>query len=334
MKYMKRMVAILPMIVGIILLYGIFSGNMEKWIHTFTSAGDSKKVSQKTYPIGVIENYREAFEWYAGAEPQAEVYDPDNKTGKPYLYYGQSVNETEWYEKCYAEDVEYNNSHKLSEKYIGTDKYNPDKIVGIGEQFMRKYMCVEGTVNEIDIVDSLNGCEEKYYLADGRIGILPSLNTDGMLENVEIKDIAGKQTDNQNLKFIKVQLTMKSNSEWVQEVQVTPKLGFFDEEDGILVVDTQVIYTIQSGADGNVQCGYTGYPIYLDLGYYDSTLPDSKNIDEVHYPMRKGESVTYNVIYAIPEEYIDKAYLVFDDIGHQEEFTYNLTDITIIKVTE
>ena len=233
MKYMKRMVAILPMIVGIILLYGIFSGNMEKWIHTFTSARDSKKVSQKTYPIGVIENYREAFEWYAGAEPQAEVYDPDNKTGKPYFYYGQSVNETEWYEKCYDEDVEYNNSHKLSEKYIGADKYNPDKIVGIGEQFIRKYMCAEGTVNKIDIVDALNGCEEKYYLTDGRIGILPSLNTDGMLENVEIiKGIAGKQTDNQNLKFIKVQLTMKSNSEWVQEVQVTPKLRFLMKKMG------------------------------------------------------------------------------------------------------
>ena len=332
LKVIKKVSAVIPIMVAVILLYGIFSGNIEDWIHQIKSTKSTNDSAGNTYPIGVIENYRTTFKWENSGEPYAEVYAPDNKIGKPYLYYGVSVDECNWLESCYDEDVEYNKSHKLSEKYLGANKYNPDKVVNVGEKFTRKYMCSECTINKIDTVESLLDCESRYYLSDGRLGILPGLNERGVLENMVIQDISGQNIQNQNLIFLNIQITVESKSEWVQEVMMIPKLKFLNIDNDVLIESNNICYCICSGNDRSVNYSYTGYPIYSDLGYFDSTLPDCEYIDEFHYPMRKGESVTYNVIYPIPEEYIDNAYLVFDDMGHQEEFTYNFTDITIVKV--
>lgn len=339
MKKFKKAMSVIPLIIALILLFGIMNGDMQNWVNIFKSklVTDKKaeKALEKTYPVGIIENYREAFIWADGRIPKAEIYDPDNKTGKPYPYYGISVNEGEWYGKCYDEDMEYNKSHKLNEKYIGAEKYNPDKLVVVGEKFDRKYMCVKNTIDSIEFIESLKECEERYYMSDGRV-IAPYLSDDYTLDDIVLKhSISGDRFENQKLLYIKVKITVESESEWVQEVCVVPRMRIMKQKDDILVRDDYSSgYDICSQKDGKSILGNTSFPVYSDLGYFDTTLPNWDKIDESHYPMRKGEKVTYNLVYVLPEEYADDAYLVYDDIGHQEEFTYNLTDISIIKIIQ
>ena len=331
----KKVIAIIPLIIGVLLLYGIISGNMEEWIHSVGSNVNTKKTVEHTYDVGVINNYKEAFDWYEGAVPYADVYDPDNKVGETYFYYGITVDETKWYTSCYNEDIKYNSEHKLTKKYSGMEKYNPDKLVNIGEEFERKYVCADSVINKVELLDTLSECDRRYYLCDGREGILPSLREDGTLNNPIIYDLQGNQLSNQKFKFVKVEISLSSKSEWVQEIQVVPKLHYFQNSNDILDDSgNEVHYYINSGDNGDVIYSFTGYPIYQDVGYFDNSLENSNSIDELHYPMRKGESITYNVIYVVPEEYINNAYLVFDDIGHTEEFSYNLTDTDIFKIIE
>lgn len=327
----KKIIGFLPLIIGSILIYGIASGNIEGWINNLETDKKNEQSLATTYPVGVIENYKDAFEWYEGTVPVADVYDPDNKIKKSFPCYGYSVDEGNWYIKCNNEDLDYNKEHKLSEKYLGNLKYNPDKIVDIGETFDRKYLSAKSTIDNIEILDNLENVYEGYFTADGRSSVMPFLSENGSLENMQVYNRDGLLTENQNLKFVKITISLESFSEWVEELELAPELNVLKkEEDDLLVASDMLDYFIKINSEMTTLD--SGHAIYIDLGFFDYTDPECEIIMETSYPMRKGEKITYSIMYVVPEAFLDDVYLVFNDRGNWVEYTYNLRDITIVKV--
>lgn len=326
--------------IAIILICEIINGNLKKWIISINHPG-SNSSSIESYPANsVIKNYGSAFEWEEGMKPFADIYDPKNKTGQRYLYYGSSTISRNWINKCCNEDINYNQNHKLDAKYLGYNKFNPDKLVNIGETFSRKYVCVKNTVNSIQIIDSLKTCDSRYFTTAGQ-GLRQYLSDNYILENTNIMDILDKTVNNQNICYVRIQITLESESEWVQEVVISPSLCFLEKNDDFLTVSPDFYCTIRP--DNNPYVNIITFnssgvlPIYNDLGYFDTSLPNSEEIEQMTYPMRKGERVTYNLIYVLPAAYLDDAYLVYNDTctfcASLQDYTYNSKEVKIIKLT-
>ena len=329
------------MAAAIVLIYGIFSGDLESYMTRFKKAASSKENDTsssvaKEYPPGeVIEDYVNAFDWTI--YPSEKSYDPNNKSMK-YNAYGISKDEEKYLKTLQNEVVKYDKEHPISDECKGSNKINPSCRFNIGQEVDIRQDSMKVTINSIDILEDVSALDEDYFLPEVReSNLVSSYDKSGnLMDGVKLFDcITNEPLDNQKLLFVKVNLTIKSYSNWVETIpDVSPSICFCED-------NKQYI----SGIDGyfakngdNVE-GYSFGPMYFDLGSYSYTAYKEQNLMDysLSYPMRIGEEVTFNAVYVCPEQLIDKAYLFLGSSiswGGENANTYNDIFIKFIKVTE
>src|SRR5574344_1835152 len=168
-KIIKSITGFITIALTILLVYGIFSGNLERYVHKHkdkTKSQDNKKENSqciKEYPPGqIIENYKKAFSWDF-CSPKEDVYDPNNKNISIFAY-GVSKDESDYNVKLSKEATEYNQKHPLDQEHTGLGKVNKENLIEIGKEFDNKIDCVKVTVNSLEVIDNIIGLDENYFL--------------------------------------------------------------------------------------------------------------------------------------------------------------------------
>ena len=138
-----------------------------------------------------------------------------------------------------------------------------------------------------------------------------------------------QEFDNGNIKFASVHLSVSGYSEWIQEVDVLYPGMIFLNDEGDLLSDN--LNCVRGSKSEDIVLGL-GCAFYDDLGFYD--FDTCLRYVYTSYPIRKGETVEFTVMYTVPEVYIDKAYLLYYDAGYPVENPYNYQDLTLIKLIQ
>ena len=336
-RVIRRIIYITPLLMGVMLIYGIFTGELEKKVNEVKLKIDERKASsdkkedtynkrdneEATLPDGKI-SIKENFTW--DIPPRVDEYDPDNKLPGNYMY-GYTKEEIQYQEKLGYKQCEYDEKVKLPEELKGHNIFNKEKMIEFGEEFEIKFNKLKCKYENLIIREDFLGLDKEYYSYDKEI-LLSKLDADGKLQNVSL------WKDNQEIKNVDVKLVMFDvaivpSSEWVTECEVVPWIYYLQEKNGALV-ELDSFYYREHGELGVVE----DRPIYFDLGLYDF---DTAGINDMiyHCPMRKGETVTFTVGYLIPEELMDNAYIIYNtDCWPATDYSYNTKDIAILKITD
>lgn len=344
-KIVKRILYILPLVIGCILVYGIYTGKLGDKVNQAKDVIDSEidKVKQDekadgeatetiSYPPGKI-SLTDTFEWYQN--PRVEEYDPENKLSGNDIY-GITVNEQEWMEQCANEQLEYNKSHPLSGEQMGNETFNPERVVEIGETFELKCEHLSGVVKNVTVSTKISDAEAQYFINNNAEELKNYTDDEGNLVSIPITHRYLSE-DNQIITeeietkayFVTAEITLTSSSEWVQESTVVPRIKYLnDYGDTVGVNYDEPIPFIAA----NISI-YNDYALYCDLGFYDYSAPENNNQSVYNYPMRKEEEVTFTVGYIIPEGFLEQAYLCYEGYAKIEERAYNDIYGALIKLT-
>ncbi len=344
-KVRKYLAEAVVFVIAAITIYSILNGSLDTFINvkmgavkqSFFSDSDNAvgDETEQVYPPGeAIQNYKKAFSW--SLMPIEDTYDPEHKS-MIYLAYGLSKDEEAHHTHMYQEQERYQQSHPLDTRHRGENKYSTDNLVAVGQVFMREFVCMEGCVESIEILDHLEELDENY--------LSPSMrgehqrdyfdNGGNMLQNIKIYNASDNTlSDSQKLKFVKAVVTMEAKSNWVTDEWVAPVLTFFVRDDDILSRDMEIC-PFRFKKDNKELPFSDDMPIYIDLGYYQYDTYDSEQMmSYLRYPMRLGEKVTFSVIYACPECFLQNAYLEFNDVNHASENDYNEREYIFVKITD
>lgn len=346
----KKVLSFFPLLIAIVLLYGAVTGKIEKQVENaknkiVNTGSEKEKAGEETYPPGKITSLKEAFEWEDYGIPKVDEYDPDNKISGG--VYGTSKAEVRYLREIKEYCEKYDAEHPLDERYKGLWKYNPDSLVKVGQEFEIHAMCLTIGIEDIELKDNIMDIDMRYVNPRGRKGVLPYIDESGKLDpGVLYEDIytggdvakeenwSRKEYDNNNVLFATVHLSVSGQSEWINEVhQLYPNMIFLNNEGDLLYNDSGCGSHLHSSRDQNIPYGLGGV-FYDDLGFCDFENCDPYFYGD--YPIRKGETVEFNVMYAVPEVYLDKAYLIYgDDLGmHNDDTKYNCRDIKLVKLIE
>ncbi|MDE5781074.1 MAG: hypothetical protein K2I03_06305, partial [Lachnospiraceae bacterium] len=113
--------------------------------------------------------------------------------------------------------------------------------------------------------------------------------------------------------------------------QLYPNLTFLNNEGDYLYNDIDNPIIVHGSKSEKIQFGL-GSVFYDDLGFYD--FENCNSYEYTSYPIRKGETVEFTVMYAVPEVHLDRAYLMYRDTQLRNENAYNYQELTLIKLIE
>lgn len=339
-KLVKKIIYIIPLCLGIIIMYGAFSGKLHKVIDEINKKNQENKVQneaeistdeteKKVLPPGKIA-LKENFSWMT--YPLVDEYDPENKIAKGFVY-GYTYEEHNYLNKLGDEqnDIDYNSN--LPDSLKGQDIFNKDYLMNFGEEFEIKNHLFTGVYDNFEIKDNMLGLDIEYITLD-KEQFANKLDENGKLKDVSMKRLCdGDVIENPELKFITFDIKLIPHSEWVTEWEVVPEIIYLEEKDGALrEIEFQRLYMEEYG-DLEITNTYDTRADYYDLGLYDFDTA-GRNEDIYSCPMRKGEVIEFKVGYIIPVEMIDYAYIIYNPDCHRAtEFSYLTTDMVLIKIT-
>lgn len=342
-KIIKKILYILPLLLGCAVIYGICSGKLGNKIKDVRNAidegknkrtEDHKKNGNTSYPPGKI-SLKGTFKWYI--EPGVDKYDPEHKLPKNGIY-GITIDEHDWWEQCAKELQEYNNNHPLSSAQAGEAKYNHGQVVSAGETFELKCDHLTGVFKNITVSSQLSDVEDQYFLHNNAEEIRSCLDAEGNLGEMMITRKSMSEDNNivteevaSKVYFVTAEITLKSSCEWVQESGIVPKIQYLIDNGDVITPVSNVIFI----PEGDQVSGFNDVALYYDLGFYDFSEPGNINEIVYNYPMRKNEEITFKVGYIIPEEFLDNAYLYYGDSGTSNigGNSYNNIYAVLIKLT-
>lgn len=333
-KCVKKIIYIIPLIIGGLVVYGAISGKTQEKITSIkdkievTDKADINEVEKKIeveMPDGKINLYEWFGEW--SEKPLVEVYDPENKIPKNNIY-GVTMDERVYIDDLYKEQYKTSISKKMPSEFIGSAIYNKDKIFKWNSKFEIKYNKATYEYSNLDIKDDFVGLDSKFY-TEYKYKLIEKLDKNGKLTGASMLDFnTNEKIENVECKLVMFDVTITPHSEWVAERIAVPELLFLKEEGNALKRSYK--YYCSYGELDIVDC----YPIYYDLGLYDIDTIGSNDI--IYYcPMRKGEVIKFKVGYIIPVELMDEAYFVYNsDHFTSTDYSYSTEDIAIFKVSE
>lgn len=317
-----------PLFVGICIMYGALSGKLQYYIDSSKNMSQSLLESDSEddtvqIPAGKINLYEWFDEWIT--KPLVEVYDPDNKIPRNYMY-GFTQNENTYYRDLYNRQQKITNEAKIPKEYIGSEIFNKDKIKEWDEQFEIKHTQASYEYSNLVIKDDFSGLDSNFY-TEYKQQLLEGLDENGKLSNgtlISWED--GTEITNVQCKLVMFDITIIPHSDWVVEGIAVPELKFLVEDGNAL----KYAYKYYSKYG---ELNITGrYPIYYDLGLYNV---DTASVNDFiyYYPMRKGEEIKFRVGYIVPVEMMDIAYFIFNpDMYITTNFSYATDDIAIFKI--
>lgn len=343
-KISKRILYAIPLMIGIVLIYGIFSGKLDERVNRAKAKLDEKKTDtvqndtspgdvegggtgETSLPEGKIA-LKENFMWEI--PPRVDEYDPENKISGNYVY-GSTLEEQQYKTKCGKEQNDIDMKEKIPAELKGDQIFNKEKMIQWGETFEIKYNQLTCKYDNPVIRDDLAGLDEKYYSYDKEL-LLDKLDADGKLQNVSIWEWnEDREHTNVRVKLVMFDITITPHSNWVTECEVVPELLYLEEKNGALFsIDDEKKYYNRSGELHVIH----DRPIYYDLGLYDFETAGI-NEDIYYCPMRKGEIINFTVGYLVPEELLDYAYVVYNPDCHRAtDYSYNTRDIAIKKLMD
>lgn len=288
-----------------------------------------------------LKNYSELFKWYNGKLPEINEYDSNSQKSRKYLAYGVSEDEYEHMKKCYDKDVAYNTEHPLDDIHSGHGKYSLDRLILPVEKFDRKYMSSLTSFSNANFSTTMSPeTKDKYFTEGGRDLIINNLNDDRTkINNLYIYDTeTNRLCENQTIYYVTIDVDHLVNSPWVQDVLIAPKLTYMKNEGDMLTeIDDPAYISINNQILSNIQ-----YGIYIingnvdnDFSFYDYEDKDCVNsVPQCHCPLRNGEFINARIVYMIPAQYIENAYLVYNDLEEFQkvDYTYNLRDTAILEL--
>lgn len=332
----KHIIHILPIIIAAILLYGAVTGKITKIISytknvTKDKSDDITEEETVSLPPGKI-NLIDNFRWTS--KPMVDEYDPDNR--QKFQVYGETVMEGEWNKKCEKELEKYRENIDLPKEKQGY-VFNTDIVKNIGEEFeliksKRKVTITNVTVNEV--VDEKYLDKEKLLVDfDEFKGFL---NEDGRFSGCNIRWFENNKKKNKEndvkLYWVVADINVKAESEWVDCGDIVPSLEYLYKDDDVMRLADK---SYMMEGEWENQIGEDSGVVYVDLGLYDFSDINQRILG---YPMRKGDQVTFQAAYVIPEEMLDYAYLWYEcpDGGNEEnvhvdDYYTNIYDV-LVKV--
>ncbi|MDE6232610.1 MAG: hypothetical protein K2M60_04585 [Lachnospiraceae bacterium] len=346
----KKVLTFFPLLIAVVLLYGTVTGKIEKQVKNakhkiVNTKSEKEKAGEETYPPGKITSLKEAFEWEDFGIPAADEYDPDNKISGG--VYGKTKAEIKYMEELRKYEKKYDEEHPLEERYEGLWKYNPNRVLKVGQEFEVKSKCLTIIIEGIEFKENIKDIDMEYVNPNGRGCVLPYIDESGKMnpgvlyEDVLIGEDPAKQEnwsrkeyDNNNVIFAAVHLSVSGQSEWIQEVyQLYPDMVFLNRDGDLLYNDLGNLNRLHGSRGENIILGL-GSVFYDDLGFYD--FENCNRYEYTSYPIRKGETVEFTVMYAVPEVSLDRAYLIYGDDSelYNENTRYNCRDITLVKLIE
>lgn len=306
-------------------------------------ANSSTEEIKYTYPPDtVIENLGSAFSWEL--KPTENRYDPAYKVFG-WTDYGMTKEQSRHEQKLTKEVTAYDKEHPLEEELAGSGKINPSGEFQIGEEIDDRVRQAKIQVNSIEVLDDITTLDEDYFTPNAKEFYLEySFDKYGnMKDGITIdNNITGTPVKNLKIKFIRINLTIKSYSDWIsQDFDITPDLQFCADCKKYLFVTNGYM----ARRDGGFET-YSEFPLYFDLGVYNYSrfVSESAQGDEnmilsglYSYAMRVGEECTFNAVYACPEEFLDNAYFFVGkgvNWGGMNPNTYNNIFSHFIKVVK
>lgn len=301
----------------------------------------------------LLENYSELFEWCDGKKPIVDTYDAEKQKKREYLAYGVSVDEYKYRKKIYENEIAADKASSLDSAYYGNGKYSKDKMFVLGEEIDRKYMSCKTNIASIAFNNKIIfNIEDKYFLEATRNQILDNVKRDyetvngeqvsnsATVENMQVYDLTtGKLCANQKIYYVMLNITINSNSNWVQDTLIAPKLVYLQKKDDMLETYANPPVYIEINGKKLTKSEYgiynfaaSNYDKIIYYDYDDEACRDS--VPQCHSPIRKGESVSAIVYYLVPEAYLEDAYFMYSDIEEFEEIqnTYNFSEVSIVSL--
>lgn len=336
----KKIIYIIPLVIGALVIYGAFSGKLQKHVNNaklkideaVSDMNEDKNGNStdetETIPEGKICLTDYFNDWEN--KPLVEEYDPDNKIGKNEVY-GITKNESKYHEELYNKQTKITEATKIPSECVGSQMYNKEKILKWGSTFEINYTQMTCTYDNLAIRDDFKGLDSSYYM-DGKSALLSLLDGNDKINNYSMYKCADdSEIKNPPCKLVTFDITIIPHSEWVTDCVAVPYMDFLKDEGKVLSnYLSSDRYYCKSGELNIVN----EYPIYDSLGLYDV---DTAGTEELIYncSMRKGEDIHFTVGYIVPVELLDDAYLVFNpDCYSATDYSYATDDIAIFKIKE
>lgn len=284
---------------------GVINTIQDKKGNSDSVGNEKSETYSAEVPEGIIEDYKNKFNWLE--KPMAETYDPDNKIPENGVY-GYSIDENMWQQECIKKVEKYKKKVKVdSDKCMETDSYNKKSVHEMDEKIeITPYKC-DITVTGMKIHNNFDGFSEKYFVDNTYEEYRGYLNGEGNVYEYVYDDndnLITKMLDKEHAVFITFDIEVEAHSNWVQEMDIVPRLIRVKEDNDMLVV-------MPMGYSLNNECDFEiNRPIYMDIGLYD--MKDYGNMVISNVPMRKGESIKFTCGYLVPENIIKECMLTFN----------------------
>lgn len=231
-----------------------------------------------TYPAGKLEDIKYKFLW--NQEPEEDVYDPDNRVARNGAY-GRTISSNEMKGAIEKELGILDSKAELDDEHKGRGKYCTECVKNPDVKFEIKKHGLNGIVKNIHLVNDISELkqDEKYF-------------------SMGISDFKEAFSDDEKC-VVMADITMECTTDWIEEAEVVPTLVYLDSKGDYLELIQE-----KEGENGK-------YPEYYNLGLYNQK-DKSEEINVYLCPMRKEESISFNVAYIVDKEYLKNAYLFYE----------------------
>lgn len=205
-KNYKKILGIIPLVMALVLGYGMVSGKLEEFINNIKDgevgtggaveetenievevSDDGEIIYEEPEAVELVYKDRklqlsDTYEWYT--EPLVTEYDVNNKNCENGAY-GITVNERNWESQCRAEIAKLNAKDNMEESQKGYLKFDKNCVKDIDSEIDLRMENLKAKVENISISETISQEELEYFLPDFE-GISEYMEADGKIQNMNI----------------------------------------------------------------------------------------------------------------------------------------------------